>query len=278
MDKKIQFKAIVSETDPMILVDYLGAKTNLSKSILKKVLNNGGVWVKKFKNQKLSRVRRATTELNKESYIEFYYDPEFVNMEIPEPKLLLDKKEWGLWYKPAGLLSQGTEFGDHCTILRCVEKIKGPNKAYLVHRLDREAHGVMLIAYTEKAARIFSTKWQKGQVKKFYKVQVLGDITTAYPEKNGVIEFKLDGKESKTSFEVLKVEEGISTLLVQIHTGRLHQIRRHFDMINFPVMGDPKYGKGNKNKEGMKLLSYQLQFKDPLSETQISFALDDYSI
>lgn len=278
MNKVITFKTMLNEGDPLILIDFLESKTKLSKSILKKVLINGGVWLKKFKSAKLGRARRATTELFKDSYVEFYYDPEFLNMEIPEAKLLLDHKEWGLWYKPAGLLSQGNEFGDHCTILRAVEKLKGPKKAYLVHRLDREAHGLMLMAYTEKAARIFSTKWQKGQVKKFYKVEVMGNLLNKYPDKIGSIDFPLDDKDAKTTFEVLSTDTIISTVLVQIHTGRLHQIRRHFDMIGFPVMGDPKYGRGNKNREGMKLLSFQLQLKDPFSQNQISFALDGYSI
>lgn len=275
---EIVFKLKVLENDPMILIDFLEAKSKLSKSVLKKVLNNGGVWVKKFKNTKLSRTRRATTELNKESYIEFFYDPEFVNLKVPEAKIVLDKKEWGLWYKPAGMLSQGNEYGDHCTILRSVEKVKGPKKAYLVHRLDREAHGLILMAYTEKAASVFSQMWQKGRVNKIYKIIVLGDLRTKYPDGTGEINLKLDGKDAKTSFKLINVIEDQSIVEVQIHTGRLHQIRRHFDSIGFPVMGDPKYGKGNKNKDGMKLLSFKLEFMDPYSKEQISFALDDVSI
>jgi tRNA pseudouridine32 synthase/23S rRNA pseudouridine746 synthase len=275
---QITFKKVVGLDEPKVLIDYLEFKTKLSKSILKKVLNNGGVWLKKFPSSKLQRTRRATTELNSDSYIEFFYDPEFLNIDIPESKLLLDQKEWGLWYKPAGVLSQGNEYGDHCTILRAVEKVKGPKKAYLVHRLDREAHGVMLIAYTEKAARIYSLKWQKGQVKKFYKIEVLGNVLDDFPEGVGEITIPLDGKESKTTFVVTKASINSTFLDVQIHTGRLHQIRRHFDLIGFPVIGDPKYGKGNKNRDGMKLMSYKLEFKDPLSEKQISFALDNYSL
>lgn len=278
MNKEIIFKSKIVEGDPLVLIDYLEAKTKLSKSALKKVLNNGGVWLKKFKSSKLARVRRATTDLNIDSYVEFYYDQDFLNINIPEAKVLLDRKEYGLWYKPAGLLSQGNEYGDACTILRTVEKIKGPKKAYLVHRLDREAHGIMLIAYNEKSARIFSTKWQKGQVKKFYKVEVLGDVRTQFPSGQGEINFKLDGKEANTLFKILTINEKTTILEVQILTGRLHQIRRHFEMLGFPVIGDPKYGKGNKNKEGMKLMAYKLEFRDPFKEEQISFALDDYSL
>ena len=186
---------------------------------------------------------------------------------------MYDQKEWGLWYKPQGLLSQGTDFGDHCTILRQVEKAKG--KSFLVHRLDREAHGLMLLAYTQKAAGLFSTQWQKGNVRKFYKVEVLGNIALQYNSGSGDINLNLDGKEARTSFKILDANAEKSLLLVQIHTGRLHQIRRHFDMIGFPVMGDPKYGKGNKNQTGLRLMGYRLEFFDPFTKKEISYSLDE---
>jgi tRNA pseudouridine32 synthase/23S rRNA pseudouridine746 synthase len=270
---QIVFKKIITEDDPKILIDYLEKESKLSKSVLKKVLNNGGVWLKKFKNSKMVRVRRATLEIYKDSAIEFYFDPQFLTIVPLEAKLLLDHKEWGLWFKPEGLLSQGTDFADHCTILRQVEKLK--KNAFAVHRLDREAFGLMLIAYTEKAARIFSGKWQKGQIKKFYKVEVLGNIVSQYPE-GGEINLPLDGKEAKTTFTIIDADTKTSKVLVQIHTGRLHQIRKHFESIGFPVMGDPRYGKGNKNQTGMKLMSYRLEFRDPLSDKQINFALDEF--
>ena len=149
----ITFKKFVGVDDPKVLIDFLEKETQLSKSILKKVLNNGGVWLKKFKSSKMVRVRRATTEIFKDSSIEFYYNPIFLTIVPPEAKLLLDHQEWGIWFKPHGLLSEGTHFADHCTILRQVEKLKGKDKAFPIHRLDREAFGLIVVGYTEKAAK-----------------------------------------------------------------------------------------------------------------------------
>jgi tRNA pseudouridine32 synthase/23S rRNA pseudouridine746 synthase len=273
----ITFKKFVKEDDPKILIDFLEKESKLSKSILKKVLNNGGVWLKKFKSSKMIRVRRATMEIFKDSSIEFYYDPELMSIVPPEAKVLLDQKEWGIWFKPQGLLSQGTDFADHCTILRQVEKIKGNGNAYAISRLDREAFGLIFIAYTDKAARIFTKIWQDRKAEKIYKVEVLGNIKDQFPEGYGEITLALDGKDAKTTFTTIEANINTSKLLVQIHTGRLHQIRKHFHMIGFPVMGDPRYGTGNKNQEGLRLLSFQLNFRDPLSDKQINFALDDIS-
>ncbi|MGZ3788826.1 MAG: RluA family pseudouridine synthase [Bacteriovorax sp.] len=266
-EKQITFKKSLREGDPLVLIDYLEKYSKLSKSTLKKVLNNGGVHVRLFSTSKLSRTRRATLELNLDSLVEFYYDPKLTGMEVPKASELTTFKEWGLWYKPAGLMSQGNEFGDHCSIQRQVEKAK--NKAWLIHRLDREASGLMLFAYTPKAARLFSELFQNRRVRKFYKIEVIGVVK----DDVGEIHLKLDGKEAKTTYKVLKRSEFTTELLVEIHTGRLHQIRRHFDMINHPVIGDPKYGKGNKNAEGIKLLAYQLIFIDPFTQKEINFSL-----
>jgi tRNA pseudouridine32 synthase/23S rRNA pseudouridine746 synthase len=61
---------------------------------------------------------------------------------------------------------------------------------------------------------------------------------------------------------------------VIIRTGRKHQIRLHFEMIGFPVMGDPRYGEGNKNTEGMKLNATALEFECPLSSKYRVFNLN----
>ena len=78
----VTLKKMVGESEQKTLIDFLEFKTKLSKSILKKVLNNGGVWLKKFPQSKMVRARRATTEINADSYIEFYYDPELLNIKI----------------------------------------------------------------------------------------------------------------------------------------------------------------------------------------------------
>lgn len=270
--KIFTFKKSVGDGDPLILIDFLEKHTKLSKSILKKVLNNGSVWFRKLASSKRVRVRRATAPLSVNSQVEFYYDPRFVNLDVAESREVLSFKQWGLWYKPAGVLSQGTDFGDHGSILRQIEKSKG--KAYLVHRLDREAHGLMLFAYTHHAAGAFSQLWQKNEIEKFYKVEVLGQIKKQFPN-GGEIHFKIDGKEAHTSFFITEQKEHTAILLVQIHTGRLHQIRRHFDELGYPVLGDPKYGIGNKNSDGLRLMSYQLKFTDPLSKKAINFELSD---
>lgn len=278
MNKEIVLKLKVSENDPLVLIDFLALKSNLSKSILKKLLNNGGIWLKKFKSKKRVRVRRATTEINHESIIELYYHPDLFNLTVDPPKEILRKKDWGIWYKPSGMLSEGNNYGDHCSILRSIEKIKNTTNLFLVHRLDREAHGLILVAYSKIGAAKFSEMWQKSKVNKIYRAIVLGDLRLKYPTGEGKIDYDLDGKKSLTEFKIIGFSDENTIVEIKIHTGRTHQIRRHFEMISYPLIGDPKYGKNNKNKDGLKLLAYKLEFMDPFSKEMISVALEDYKL
>ena len=61
---------------------------------------------------------------------------------------------------------------------------------------------------------------------------------------------------------------------VELHSGRHHQIRRHFDLIGFPVIGDPRYGMNNKNKKGMRLVAYALAFECPLGNGSVHVEID----
>ena len=129
----------------------------------------------------------------------------------------------------------------------------------------------MLIAHSKEAAARLSELFQKNLILKKYRVEVLGDLAGRC--RKGTIDLPLDGKTANTEYEFESYDpaSNTSTADVTIRTGRLHQIRRHFDMIGFPVKGDPKYGKGNKNKEGMKLVAYALQFVCPFKREEVRF-------
>jgi tRNA pseudouridine32 synthase/23S rRNA pseudouridine746 synthase len=133
----------------------------------------------------------------------------------------------------------------------------------------------MLLAHSKDAAAKLSHLFHGNRIIKTYLVEVLGNL--GKNRRQGTIDLPLDGKPSVTEFEVKSYspDTNTSTVEVIIRTGRLHQIRRHFDMLGFPVIGDPKYGTGNKNAEGMKLSAASLRFRCPFLEREVSFSLPD---
>ena len=89
-----------------------------------------------------------------------------------------DQSRYSVWFKPAGLMSQGTKYGDHCSLLRLAGLFfKSKRKVFPVHRLDREASGMVLIAHDKTAAGKLSRLFRSQQIIKRYRAQELWNFT-----------------------------------------------------------------------------------------------------
>lgn len=261
----------ISHHETQTLADFLASKTGISKTRIKAAMLKGAVWLRQNKTG-LRRVRRATTSIKPGDQIEFYYDATLLDKDYPSATQLWACKDYSLWYKPAGLLAQGTHYGDHGCLLRQAEvAMPSVKQIFLIHRLDREADGLMLLAHTSAAAHQLSLLFQSQRIQKRYRVVVKGRIEP----QQGEIDLPIDDKTAMTEYTLQQFDETAqtSTLSVEIKTGRTHQIRRHFAAIGYPVMGDPKYGQQNKNTEGMQLTAAYLAFVCPLSGQQRQFDL-----
>lgn len=270
---KIIFKATIASVKTGPVSEFLSAKTGISRSKVKDAMNKGAVWLKK-KNGKTRRLRRASTSLLPNDQIEFYYDEKTLALQPPKAVCLSDQQHYSVWFKPVGLLAQGTQYGDHCSLMRQAELyFLSSREMFLVHRLDREASGVMLLAHSKEAAAKLSELFQKKLITKTYLVEVLGNLGETGG--HGTINLTLDGKPSLTEFTVKSYipETNTSIADVSIKTGRPHQIRRHFEMTGHPVIGDPKYGTGNKNTEGMKLSAVSLKFRCPFLGREVQYKI-----
>lgn len=266
-------KATVQKGDPLIAADFLVAASGLSKTKVKDAMNKGAVWIKRTKG-KLNRLRTATASLRPGDQLELYYDPELLAKKPPVAHRLADRQQYSIWLKPAGLLAQGTMYGDHCSLMRQADLFFGlQREIFLVHRLDREATGLMVLAHSSQAAAAFSEIFRNNQIIKKYRTEVRGDIRKKAPQ--GTIDLPLDSKPAVTEYEVESYNEQTDTSLVSviIKTGRLHQIRRHFDMIGFPIIGDPRYGTDNKNASGMRLEAVSLSFRCPFLKKEVEYKI-----
>jgi len=164
--------------------------------------------------------------------------------------------------KPAGLLSQGNQSGDltvvNAAALYLQKKYEKPGQAFvgLVHRLDRNVSGVMVLARTSKAAGRLSSQFRDGLVAKTYLAVVAGTPQPATSEivswlastgdRRGVTlaaDAAFPGaKESRLRYDVREACGGFSLVCVTPVTGRRHQIRAQLSLIGCPLVGDVKYG------------------------------------
>ncbi|MBN1634969.1 MAG: RNA pseudouridine synthase [Deltaproteobacteria bacterium] len=268
---KCNFIKTVSSEDPSVACDFFVVHTGLSKRKIKDAMNKGAVWIKKHKG-KQKRLRRATAQIIAGDEMALYYDQNILNITPPQANIIHDQKLYSVWFKPSGLLTQGTRYGDHCSLIRQAELgFKQKRKIFVVHRLDREAEGLVILAHSNDAAAKLSHLFRSGRIEKNYRTEVLGDLTRY--KKQGSIDFSLGGKASLTEFVVLSYDPQKNTSVVDItlRTGRMHQIRRHFTMLGYPVIGDPRYGRGNKNIEGIKLTATSLKFECPFLKRNVCY-------
>ncbi len=131
---------------------------------------------------------------------------------------------------------------------------------YIVHRLDKETTGLMLIAKNRFYAKKFSEMFKQREIKKKYLVIINGKIKKNKGEIYSKDKLKEKEIESKLYFEVILKKNNFSYLEVDLITGRKHQIRKQFSDIGHSVVGDAKYG-DKKNKIPLCLLSYEIEFK-----------------
>lgn len=226
-------------------------------------------------------------------------DGDVVEIEIPKPRdyeILPEKMELSILYedtdiivvnKPPGMIvhplpnkSSGTLVNAllaHCDDLQGIGGVMRPG---IVHRLDKDTSGVIIVAKNDLAHKSLSKQFKDRVVTKTYIAIVNGRIE----KKRGKIDLPIarhpqirvkmavvkDGKPSLSEYRVLKYFDNLATLvLVFPKTGRTHQIRVHFKSIGHPLLGDEVYGHGKRDSifgvERQMLHALSLAFFHPRS-------------
>ncbi len=243
-------------------VDLLAGESGLSKQRIKQVMQRGAVWL--TRGSQTHHLRRAKKPLQPGETLHLYYNAAVLAEEPPAPQLFADEGDYSIWYKPYGLRSQGTKWADHCAINRWLELNRQPQRpAFIVHRLDRAATGLIIIAHTKKMAQAFSRMFREHAISKRYRVVVHGEFPAG--DSPACFDGELDGKPSLSyARRIIYDDESDRSLLeVDIETGRKHQIRRHLAAAGFPVVGDRLYG-AKGDEEDLQLSAVELEFISPL--------------
>lgn len=265
-------------------LQILAEQTRLSKQKLKQAMSNGAVWLESPIG--IHRLRRAKKTLNANDVLHLYYDETIQNTKPAAATLIADECEYSIWNKPSGMYSQGSKWGDHCTIYRWAETHLQPQRpAFLVHRLDRAANGLIILAHSKTMARTFSTMFQQREIIKRYRVTVEGEPELALPftidtdiddkpALSTIIEQQTDSTDAQSS-----ASKNWTRLTIEIVTGRKHQIRKHLSALGFPVVGDRLYGSSQKassaGDENLQLQSNYLKFTCPLTNMTKIYQLND---
>lgn len=221
---------------------------------------------------------------------------------MKEPEILYEDNEVLVINKPTGLVVHSDGKTKEKTlvdwILEKYPEIKDvgePGKTStgeivprpgIVHRLDRETSGVMLIAKTDESFQNLKKQFQEHKIQKTYEAFVVGEVKNDEgiidrPISRSSKDFRMwtaqrggrgEERTAITEYKVLKRKEGFSFVQVTPKTGRTHQIRVHFKAINYPLVADRLYGRDSENNLGFERLalhSRQVTFKSINGEERV---------
>ena len=267
-----EFHVDVSDTS-IAASELLKQCSGLSKQQIKQAMKKGAVWVSEA-DKGHKRLRRADKTLKVGQQLHLYYDAQVLAQQAAAAILIADESAYSVWYKPCGMLSQGSKWGDHCTINRWVEQHHQPQKpAFIVNRLDRAAQGLMLVAHTKSLAAALSGLFAKRLITKQYTALVAG----LFPDQL-LIETPVDDSPAISVANLLTYNPITkqSLVKVEIETGRKHQIRQHLNSVGFPIVGDRLYGSGMHDLSvDLCLVSTYLSFQCPITGGNKSYRLED---
>jgi 23S rRNA pseudouridine1911/1915/1917 synthase len=188
--------------------------------------------------------------------------------------------------KPAGLVVHPAPSHKGETLVDLLEGIAGGGVAWrpgIVHRLDKDTSGLMLVARNERAHKDLGAQVKRREVLREYTALVTGHLDS----RTGTIDAPLGrsrrqrtkravkgaaSREARTHFEVLEALPSDTLVMARLETGRTHQIRVHFAAIGHPVAGDPEYGsRGRHGLERQFLHASRLAFRHPGNGAQMEF-------
>ena len=258
---------IVKEEQENIRIDKLIGNTqqDISRTSIQRMIAEGKILVN-GNNVKTSYkvVKGDILTIGEEEPIETDLIPQNIPIDIiyEDNDILIVNKEKGMVVHPGAGNKDGTLV--NAIMAKCKDGLSGIGgkiRPGIVHRIDKDTSGLVIIAKNDKAHIDISNQIKNREVKKTYLALVRGNIK----ENNAVINMPIrrstkdrkkmavdkKGKEAITEFKVLKRYPGYTYIEVNIQTGRTHQIRVHMSEIGFPVVGDEVYSNG-KNPFGVK--------------------------
>ena len=226
-----------------------------------------------------------------------------VEMEIPEAaparveaqdiplRILYQDADLAVIYKPSGMVVHPAAGNPDGTLVNALLKhldglsgIGGEIRPGIVHRIDKDTSGLLLVAKNDKSHVSLASQIQAHSLERAYKAIVIGGMKAEegdvdapigrHPTDRKKMAIVPDGREARTHWRVLENLKGATLLECVLSTGRTHQIRVHMASIGHPVLGDPVYGpkKPPVNVSGGQLLhAFRLGFEHPTTGKRLFF-------
>ena len=275
-------KEIIVESEEQKRIDaYISEKTEYSRTAVQRLIEENKIKVNGKKEKASYKIQKGDIiEIDEEPAREIELKAQDIPLQIlyEDSDIIVINKPKGMVVHPANGNPDGTLVNAVMAICKdSLSGIGGKIRPGIVHRLDKNTSGAIIIAKNDKAHINLSEQLKNHKIKKTYIALVRGVVK----ENNATINIpigrskkdrkKMDvdknGKEAITHFKVLKRFSDCTLLEINIETGRTHQIRVHLSHIGYPIIGDEVYsnGKNKWNIVGQCLHAKSLDFKHPIN-------------
>lgn len=274
---------VVDEKD--IRIDkYLSLKTEYSRELITKMLKDGYILV----NDSIVKPSYKTKIADNISIDESYKIEDDIEAKDIPLNIVYEDEDIMVIDKPSGLVVHPGSGNKNNTLVNGLKyytdnlsDIGGEERVGIVHRLDKDTSGLMLVAKSNKAHEVLADDFKNKRVYREYYALLIGKFPsdTAHIDapigrskenfnKMAVME---GGKEARTNLKVLKRYKDYTLVSLVLETGRTHQIRVHTAYIGYPVFNDPVYVNKKATEFGQFLHSKVLKFTHPITHKKMEF-------
>ena len=258
------------------LLDYLYEKLDMPKKRIKQYLTHGSIYVNNNKTTKYNYKLVSGMTIN--------IDTESKSKKTLPFNILFEDNHIIVVNKPSGLLTIATAKEKEKTLYHIVREYLVSKdkyaKVFVVHRLDKDTSGIVILAKDEKTKNKLQENWNEYVTLREYVAVVHGKLKK---ESDTIIEYlketktnlvyvskDKEGKEAITNYKLIKENDLYSMVSINIETGRKNQIRVAFASINNPIVGDKKYGIKD-NEDRLYLHANRLKIYYPEIKKEILF-------
>lgn len=254
------------------LIDVLKTKFELSHKKAKQLLTNSGVYVN---NKVITKYNYPIKDNDKVTLNK-------KETKINDIPILYEDKNIIVVNKKAGLLTVSTDNNDYTLyslVSSYVKKNNPKSKIFIVHRLDKDTSGLVILAKDEKTKKLYQDNWNELVKYRGYVAVVEGQLEikentikqNLKENSNFKVYVSKDGLEAITKYQVIKENKLYSLLEIEIETGRKNQIRVAFESLNHPIIGDTKYSSTTNPIHRLGLHAHKLIIINPITNKEMTF-------
>lgn len=288
MEEKIRIEVENLEKNERI-DKYLSSKLddNFSRAKIQKLIDEELILVNDKIIKSSYKVSNGDVILITDKEEDMSVKPEKMDIDIvyEDDDVMVINKKSGVVVHPAPGNYSGTLVNGLMYLSKDLSHVNGEFRPGIVHRIDKDTSGLLIVAKNDKAHRILAEELKEKKIKRKYIALVSGVINHDVGEIDAPIGrdpsdrkkmcvTSTNSKDAITHFRVLERYKNASLIECELETGRTHQIRVHMKYINHPVINDPVYGKNNHGEFGQLLHAKEITFTHPTTKEVMTFSCE----